>query len=416
MASRSRALLLLALAVAAGAGCTVKKTETPKLSGPSEFSLSLTMLANPDTLNQDGFSESLIAIQARDANGQPVKSLPLRVEIAVGGVVQDFGRLSSKNVVTGGDGRATVTYTAPQAVDSVDRQTLVTIQATPSGSDATAQLPRSITIKLVPAGVITPPGGTAPDFTITPEAPLVGQTVTVVAPDTADIVSYAWDFGDGTTAEGRIAQHEYGDAGDAVITLTTTNSTGGRGTRSKSVNVLPGLTPFVNFVYSPTDAAVNTEVFFNASGSTPGPGRTLVSYKWAFGDGSSGSGVVTSHKYKTLGTFMVTLKVTDDAGTTGSSSQGLIVSAEGTGGVFANFTFSPTSPAPGSPVNFNAASSTSTDPIVTYAWDWGDGASQSGNDPTVGHTFGAAGDYVVTLTIKDSKGRTSTMSKTVSVS
>jgi len=63
MASRSRALL--ALALAASVGCTVHKTEAPPLSGPSELSLSLTMLATPDTLSQDGFSQSTIVIQAR---------------------------------------------------------------------------------------------------------------------------------------------------------------------------------------------------------------------------------------------------------------------------------------------------------------------------------------------------------------
>ena len=179
MASRFRALFLVALVTAAG--CTVKKTEAPDLSGPSELSLSLSMAANPDTLTQDGSSQSQIVIRARDANSQPVKSLPVRLDIVVNGVVQDFGRLSAKNVVTGGDGVATVVYTAPDKVDSVNRQTTVAITATPVGGDATAQTPRSITIRLVPSGVITPPPGTAPDFDFTPSAPLVRQTVNFVA-------------------------------------------------------------------------------------------------------------------------------------------------------------------------------------------------------------------------------------------
>lgn len=414
MASRSFASVLIALAVAA-AGCTVKKTEAPALSGPSELALSLTLRANPDTLTQDGFSQSQIVIQARDANSQPVKGLPVRVDILIAGVMQDFGRLSAKNVVTGNDGTTSVIYTAPESVDSVDHQTLVTLQVTPSGTDATAAQPRTLTIRLVPPGVITPPGGSAPEFSISPQGPLVGQTVTVVAPDDSEIASYSWDFGDGGTATGRIAQHEYDEPGEKVITLTTVSVTGARGTRSQSLVVSPGLTPFVSFIYSPSDPAVNTEVFFNASSSSAGPGRTIASYKWDFGDGDSGSGVVTSHKYKVVGTFMVTLKVTDDVGMVGTTFQGIIINTGGTGGVFADFTFSPLSPTAGVPVNFNASASTNTDPIVSYAWDWGDGGQTTTKNPTVSHTYGSVGSYVVTLTITDSKGRTASMSQTVNV-
>jgi subtilisin family serine protease len=50
---------------------------------------------------------------------------------------------------------------------------------------------------------------------------------------------------------------------------------------------------------------------------------------------------------------------------------------------------------------------------TTYAWTFGDGASDTG--VTVGHTFGGAGDYVVTLTIGDGSG-TDSQNQTVSCS
>ena len=50
------------------------------------------------------------------------------------------------------------------------------------------------------------------------------------------------------------------------------------------------------FTISPTIPAPNQDIFFNATASAPGAGRTITSYIWAFGDGSTGSGLATSHR------------------------------------------------------------------------------------------------------------------------
>ena len=136
MASISRFTALTALLLALGA-CTTSKTEPPAPSGPSELGTSLQISVSPDLLPQDGKSTSQVSVRALDANSQPVRNLGLRIEIAVGNVITDFGSLSSKDVSTGADGRAVVTYTAPAQVDSVDRDTRVQIVATPVGTNHT---------------------------------------------------------------------------------------------------------------------------------------------------------------------------------------------------------------------------------------------------------------------------------------
>lgn len=418
MTSRlSRTAFAVAMLLAASA-CTVKKTEAPPVSGPSELATALTLQALPDTLPQDGSSQSQIVVEARDANNAPIRSLSVRIEITVNGVVQDFGQLSARNVATGSDGRTTVVYTAPKAADTIDHSTIVSLRVTPVGSDAATQVPRWVNIRLVPPGVITPPGGTAPDFSISPDSPLVLQTVTFqVAETSTKITNYAWSFGDGGTSTGRIASHQYSRAGTFQVTLSVTFDDGSVGTLSKSIDVGAGDAPVASFVFSPSSPGVAETVFFNGAASTATSPRQITNYQWDFGDGKGGGGSVTSHKYTKTGDFNVTLTVTDDSGQKGVTSNTVTIGDGSQGGLAADYTFSPTDPVSGTAVSFNASPSTSSsDPIVQYSWDFGDGtATVNTSNKIVNHTFGVTGTYTVTLTVKDSKGRTQTTSQTVSV-
>src|SRR3954463_4963315 len=102
-----------ALALIITAGCTVKNTEAPPLNGPSGLALSLNVNAIPDSISQDGGSQSSVKVTAIGPNGRPVSALPLRLDMLVGGVAQDYGTLSARSVVTNSDGVATAVYTAP---------------------------------------------------------------------------------------------------------------------------------------------------------------------------------------------------------------------------------------------------------------------------------------------------------------
>ena len=212
------AVLGIAVALTVGA-CTMNKQEAPPLSGPSELSTSISLAANPDVLPQDGFSQSQVVVQVRDGSAQPIRSLPLAAEIVVNGVTQDFGRLSAKNLVTGSDGRATVTYTAPASVDNVDRRTTVSIVVTPVGSNAAAQVGRQVDIRLVPPGIIQPPGPGVPNFLISPTTATQMQPVLFNASDPVlDRVIVAYVPGPGVTLQlndrvvARTHRHEVIDA------------------------------------------------------------------------------------------------------------------------------------------------------------------------------------------------------------
>jgi PKD repeat protein len=319
--------LLVAIAVVAGAGCTVDKQDAPELSGPSELGTSVTLYASPDTLRQDGASQSQITIQAQDGSGQPVRNLPVRLDIAVNGLLADFGQLSGKNLVTGGDGRATATYTAPlAAVDPVDTQTVIQILATPGGTDFGNATSRSVSIRLVPPGIILPPNGTpVASFTYAPSAPLTRMDVTFDASLSSDsdgrIVSYRWNFGDGSMDDGMVVKHDFKAIGTFVVTLTVTDDRGQSASLSKNVTVATTAEPKADFVVSPSAPVVGDKVFFNGGISTATAGRTIVQYDWDFGTGVQASGMLASYTYAAAGEYTVVLIVTDDAGNKGSTSK-----------------------------------------------------------------------------------------------
>ncbi len=324
----------LILAGALAAGCTMKKQEAPSLAGPSEFATSINIAVTPDILQQDGASQSVVTITARGVNGEALASVPLRAEIVVNGTPADFGSLSARNLVTGGDGRATLVYTAPAASPAavaIDQFTVVDIGITPVGGDFGNSATRYASLRLVPRGVIAAPDGLRPSFTVNPTSPTDYQTVLFdasasTAPSNNPISSYTWDFGNGRQGTGRTTSHAYTSVGTYVVTLTVSDALGRSASTSQSLTVTPGSNPTARFAISPTTPSVNIPVNFNAAASTPAPGRTLVSYTWDFGDGTSATGAQTSHAYGRSGTYTITLTVRDDAGRSSTLSQTVTIS------------------------------------------------------------------------------------------
>jgi probable HAF family extracellular repeat protein len=64
---------------------------------------------------------------------------------------------------------------------------------------------------------------------------------------------------------------------------------------------------------------------------------------------------------------------------------------------------------------FDASASTDDGRIVSYAWSWGNGRSETKTHATTRNTWRAAGTYEVTLTVTDDKGLTGTVSQQVAV-
>lgn len=414
------AVLLAALV----AGCMVKNTEAPPLSGPSELGLALSLSATPDILPQDGWSQASVGIDARGPDGRAARAVSMRIETVRGGIVADYGVLSSRQVVTDDSGKARVSYTAPAPGEPVDSNTVVTIRVTPVGSNYANTVSRDVQIRLTPPGVILPPNGApVPEFTFSPAAPVALQDVFFDASATTDegapcpACTYSWLMGDGTSKSGMRVTHAYTGPGSFLVSLTVQDPGGRSASISKSVTVTAGIRPTALFTFSPTAPGVSQDIFFTAAGSTAAPGRRIVAYDWDFGSGRTATGVTTSKRYDTAGSYVVTLQVTDDTGQTGTTSQTVQVQAPAGGGApVPEFTFSPTAPVSTQDIFFDGSATRDAGNPCTacsYAWTMGDGASKSGLRVT--HAYSSPGAYVVTLAVTNSSGRTATTSRSITV-
>ncbi|HEY3323061.1 MAG TPA: PKD domain-containing protein [Planctomycetota bacterium] len=107
-----------------------------------------------------------------------------------------------------------------------------------SASTPKAVIPQS---QLFPAPAAFPAGGgdalAVASFGLSPNPAIAGRDVTGIAAGSSDALSYTWDFGDGTTAQGAVVTHRY--AAPGVYSVSLTISDGAQSlTQSASLEVL----------------------------------------------------------------------------------------------------------------------------------------------------------------------------------
>ena len=417
--------ILGAAALAVLAGCTVKDVDQPALAGPSTFAHSIIMVADRDTLTQNGVDFTDIRITALGPDGQS-ESIPLNAQIFVNGVAADYGTLSTKTPVT----PTTIRYTAPPASTLATGQVpqTVSLVVTPrNAGDFRGEMPRQIDIRLQPQGIILPTNpNLVANFTVAPPAPKVLDVVTFDASSTLNAgvacgvsCQYSWNFGDGTSATGQVTSHQFRTVGTFQTTLTVSDSVGAQSVKVVAVPVAAGTPPTSGFTASPSSPGVNQDVFFNATQATPAPGRTITSYNWNFGDGSTATGVIVSHQFTAPGIYNVQLSTTDDAGTVSIPTTLALTVGQSVGPApVALMTCQPGNSTRGVPVSCNASASTpgSGANIVSYTFNWGVGqGDEVHTNPLQSHLYTSPGTFTVSLTVRDSLGRTAFNQQQVTV-
>ncbi len=219
-----------------------------------------------------------------------------------------------------------------------------------------------------------------------------GQTVSFVNTSTG-ATGYSWDFGDGQTGNQSDPVHTYTANGIYTVTLTATNDCG-PAQITQTVEIL--LPPTATFSASVTEGCAPLAVTFDASGSENATG-----FAWTFpgGDPATSQAATPTVLYTTAGSYDVLLVVSNSAG-----ADSLLLEDHVT-------VFPQAVPQFSAAVNgLTAVFSNQSQFASSYAWDFGDGATSSAEQPT--HTYAADGTYTVTLSATNDCG---TVSATQSV-
>lgn len=225
-----------------------------------------------------------------------------------------------------------------------------------------------------------------------------------------------------TNASGVVAVTHTGLCGVGAIAFLVEGATLGtrtldrtRGTLANyvipSVGPPPNQPPVARFTYS---CSTSTRACsFNGSTSSDDVGIT--SYKWTFGDGSSGTGATPSHTYASAGAYPVTLTVTDGAGLTHAVTHTVTIGSTTTNLPPVAAWSATCLPAPAHQCTLNGTASRDPDgSIVAYRWTRSNGKLLS-NLAVATVTFEVSGTRTFTLTVTDNKGATNSLTKSVVV-
>ena len=183
-------------------------------------------------------------------------------------------------------------------------------------------------------------------FVSSPTAPTTAAPVefdaTASTSPAGTALTYAWNFGDGTTGTGVTPSHTFTTANTYTVVLTVTDTAGATGTTSNTVTVIKG--PTAIFTASPSPTPLGALTVVDAAASTPSDGATIASYMWNFGD-TTATGTCSvpaaggddpacppatpwllSHTYLVDASYTITLTVTDSLGQTDVTTQSITVS------------------------------------------------------------------------------------------
>jgi len=243
-----------------------------------------------------------------------------------------------------------------------------------------------------------------------------GDLVTFIGNGSTDnvaVTNYTWTFNDSTVHifYGVESNYTFQNAGEFIVALNVSDIVGNWHTDTMTITVNDKTKPVAD---AGPDQTVNQGdlVTFNGSGSRDN--MTVENYTWNFTDGGAQIvyGIGATYTFNNAGVFVVTLTAKDAAGNTHTDTVKITV----------NDTTNPIADAgidktvdQGDLVTFNGVGSIDIVGVINYTWTFTDSDAQTLYGIGPNYTFDNAGEFIVTLTIKDAAGNTHTDTVTITV-
>jgi len=255
-----------------------------------------------------------------------------------------------------------------------------TVTLTVTNADGTDSVTKT---DLITASPLSPPTA---GFTVNATAGKVPMTVAFTDTSGGAPATWSWTFGDGSTGAGPNPVHTYTAVGTYSVALTVTNADGSdiiTKTNLITVTAPVPVKPVAKFDTSAnTGQAPLTIQFTDRSTGNP------TSWQWTFGDGARSSEKNPVHVFKYPGTYSVSLKVTNSAGSATTKRTITVQRPK----VDAQFT---TDVKTGkAPLTVRFTDLSIGNPIA-WLWSFGDGSISTTKNPS--HTYKRKGTYSVTL-------------------
>ncbi|WP_157243372.1 PKD domain-containing protein, partial [Algoriphagus resistens] len=235
------------------------------------------------------------------------------------------------------------------------------------------------------------------DFIISPTEGCTSPLTVFFTDQSTSPDVWAWDFGDGSSSSAQNPIHSYTAYGEFTVKLTVTDTVYGCSSTIEKVvsnyELSPEFTSNTTFGCGPLtvdfeDLSVGAE-----------------SWDWDFGDGNTSTDQNPSHIYENPGVYAVALT------TTGGSCSKTITKTNYIQVIGPDVDFSSDITEGCGPLTVAFTNSTiGSAPIIGWAWDFGDGATSTQQNPT--HEYASAGTYTVKLTVNDLDGCSRTLTKT----
>ncbi len=214
-----------------------------------------------------------------------------------------------------------------------------------------------------------------------------------------NITNWNWDFGDGSgTSTLQNDTYAYASAGTYQIKLSVTDANGCNNLLIDTVQVYEE--PIPNFTLPGGSLCMNNAIAF--TNTTTGESGSAVTWTWDFNGEGASSEKEPSFTFLTPGSKTITL-TSSIPGCANVTQQTINIEESPTTAFSFNNTCS------GGTTIFTDETIGSN--LTTWSWDFGDGVFSASQNPT--HDYANPGNYIVTLTVGNNLGCTTTKVDTV---